>query len=89
MRNPPLTAAQRSRLHHGEKSLITSFDLKVAYSSSKGRQPAAEMQPALLRAIEIVCAHTSLCKELFGIKGPMRALEAVRPVQRRVTLFSF
>lgn len=32
---------------------------------------------------------TSLYEELFGINDPMRALEAVRPVQWKITLFSF
>lgn len=57
-----------------------SFDLIAAYDSSKDRQPAAGVQPAPFRVIEKVCACTSLCKEL-GINDPMRALEAVRPVQ--------
>lgn len=89
MCNSSLTAAQRSRSCHGDKSLITSFDLTAACGSSKGRQPAAGVQPAPLRVIEKVSACTSLCEELFGINDPMRALEAVRPVQRKVTLFSF
>lgn len=87
--NSSLTAAQRSRSHHVDKSLITSVDLTAAYGSSKGRQPEEGVQPAPWRVIEKVCACTSLCEELFGISDPMRALETVRPVQWKITLFSF